>query len=133
MIAEKLESAISDLGYRFVRVKPKLSKKSIDLSVDVEFYLERADRLFIERIDISGNTATLDRVVRRQFFIAEGDPFNPREINAASKRIRELGIFSDTSVNVLQGSSKSEVIIDEVTEMPTGSLTLEPVIRCSRS
>ena len=60
-----------------------------------------SDKLFVERIDISGNTATLDRVLRRQFFIVEGDPFNPREIKAAEDRIRSLGLFSNVSVNVL--------------------------------
>ena len=78
----------------------------------------------MKRIDISGNTATLDRVVRRQFFLAEGDPFNPNEISAAAERIRALGLFSDSSVNVIAGSSPSEVILDvEVVEQPTGTLS----------
>ena len=68
--------------------------------------------------------ATLDRVVRRQFFIVEGDPFSAREMRAAADRIRSLGLFSDSVVNVLPGSRDSLVVIDvKVIEKPTGSLT----------
>ena len=85
---------------------------------------EKGDRLFIERIDISGNIATLDRVLRRQFFTVEGDPFNPREIKAAADRIRGLGLFSETDVTTLSGSTNSQVVINaKVVEKPTGSLT----------
>ena len=62
-------------------------------------------------------------MLRRQFFLAERDPFNPNEINAASERIKALGLFSNTSVSVLPGTNESEVIIDvEVQEQPTGNL-----------
>ena len=44
--------------------------------------------------------------------MAEGDPFNPNEISAAAERIKALGLFSDTSVNIIAGDSPSEVIID---------------------
>ena len=95
-----------------------------NLAMDVELLFEKGQRLFVERIDISGNTATLDRVVRRQFFIQEGDPFNQRKIKAAENRIRALGLFSDVSVEVLPGSEDTQVVIDvEVVEQPTGSLT----------
>ena len=66
----------------------------------------------------------MDRVVRRQFLAAEGDPFNPNEIGAAAERIKALGLFSDSSVNVIPGTSPSEVILDvEVVEQPTGTLS----------
>ena len=66
----------------------------------------------------------MDRVLRRQFFLVEGDPFNPREIKAAEGRIRALGLFSNVLVDIKRGSSKSEVIVDvNVVEKPTGSLT----------
>ena len=111
-------------GFEFIRVRPEVTRNLNSLTLDVDLVFEKGDRLFIERIDISGNVATLDRVLRRQFFIVEGDPFNPREIKAASDRIRALGLFSDTSVTTRPGSTNSQVIIDaKVTEIPTGSLT----------
>ena len=120
----RIEENLQAVGLEFIRVKPVLNRNMADLTVDLNLIFEKNDKLFIERIDISGNIATLDRVVRRQFFIVEGDPFNSREIKAATDRIRSLGLFSDTVVNVLPGSRGSLVVIDvEVTEKPTGSLT----------
>ena len=120
----KLESTVQALGFDFVRVEVKITRNISNLSLNLDLKFVMGDKLFIERIDISGNTATLDRVVRRQFFIVEGDPFNIREIKAAEDRIRSLGLFSNTSVNILPGSKESQVVIDvEVVEKPTGSLT----------
>ena len=119
-----LEERLQAIGLEFVRVRPKINRNIYNLTLDFDLIFEKGDRIFIERIDISGNTATLDRVLRRQFFIAEGDPFNPREIKAAADRIRALGLFSDTSVDTRLGSKNSQIVIDvKVEEKPTGSLT----------
>ncbi|MCZ7675904.1 MAG: BamA/TamA family outer membrane protein [Roseovarius sp.] len=84
----------------------------------------RGPRVFVERIDIEGNTTTLDRVIRRQFNTVEGDPFNPREIREAAERIRALGYFKDADVNAREGSRPDQVVVDvEVEETTTGSLT----------
>ena len=120
----KLENKLKSVGLHFVRADPNISRNAQNLTLNVALVLKKADRLFVERIDISGNTATLDRVLRRQFFFVEGDPFNPREIKAAEDRIKALGLFSNVSVDVKRGGSKSEVIVDvNVIEKPTGSLT----------
>ena len=120
----ELDEKLQARGFQFVRVRPEVNRNISSLTLDIDLVFEKGDRLFIERIDISGNIATLDRVLRRQFFIVEGDPFNPREIKAAADRIRALGIFSNTSVTPVTGSSNSQVVIDaKVVEKPTGSLT----------
>ena len=120
----KLEKSLRLKGFDFVRVQTAVNKDMSNLLIDLEFVLVRGERVFVERIDITGNTATLDRVLRRQFRIAEGDPFNPGEIRNAEERIRALGLFSDVSLKVRPGKSKSSVIIDaSVREMPTGSLS----------
>jgi outer membrane protein insertion porin family len=86
--------------------------------------LTRGPRIFVERIDIEGNTTTLDRVIRRQFRSVEGDPFNPREIREAAERIRALGFFETAEVNAREGSTPDQVIVDvDVEERPTGSLS----------
>ncbi len=109
----------------FLRVEPRISRNDRDLTLDVEFALVRGPRIFIERIDIEGNTTTLDRVVRQQFRVAEGDPFNPREIRQAAERIRVLGFFADTQVEAREGTTPDKVVVDvDVEEQPTGSLQL---------
>ena len=122
--ASKLETEILSLGHRFIKVSAISQRNMKDLSQDVEFLIEKSDRLFVERIDIYGNIATFDRVIRRQFFINEGDPFNPREIRAATERIRALGLFSEVEVKINAGSNSSQVIVEvEVKEQPTGTLS----------
>lgn len=112
-------------GIDFLRVEPVISRNDRDLTLDVEFQITRGPRVFVERIDIEGNTTTLDRVIRRQFRIVEGDPFNPREIRQAAERIRALGYFASSDVNAREGSRPDQVIVDvDVEETTTGSLTL---------
>jgi len=121
-IARMERQAIRD-GVDFMRVEPRVTRNDRDLTLDVEFVLSRGDRIFVERIDIEGNTTTLDRVVRRQFDSVEGDPFNPREIRQSAERIRALGYFETAEVNAREGSTPEQVVIDvDVVEKPTGSL-----------
>jgi outer membrane protein insertion porin family len=112
-------------GIDFLRVEPRITRNDRDLTLDVEFVLTKGPRIFVERIDIEGNTTTLDRVVRHQFKIVEGDPFNPREIRESAERIRALGFFSTSNVDARQGTAPDQVIVDvDVEEQPTGSLSL---------
>mmetsp|Transcript_29485 Transcript_29485/g.57789 ORF Transcript_29485/g.57789 Transcript_29485/m.57789 type:complete len:786 (-) Transcript_29485:4119-6476(-) len=112
-------------GQDFVRVDPRISRNDRDLTLDVEFVVSKGPKIFVERIDIEGNTTTLDKVIRNQFRIVEGDPFNPREIRESAERIRALGFFAVADVNAREGSSPSQVIVDvDVEEQPTGSLAL---------
>ncbi len=111
-------------GVDFLRVEPRISRNDRDLTLDVEFVLSRGPRVFVERIDIEGNTTTLDRVIRRQFRIAEGDPFNPREIRESAERVRALDYFETAEVNAREGSTPDQVVVDvDVEEKPTGSLS----------
>mgnify|MGYP006124321691 FL=1 len=119
-----LENKALQLGFDFIRVEPRVTRNDLDLTLDVEFVLLRGPRVFIERIDISGNSTTLDRVIRRQFKLVEGDSFNPREIRAASERIRALKLFGSVEINTREGSSPNQMVVDvSVTEKPTGSLS----------
>ena len=121
----RLEARATQLGLDFVRVTPRVTRNDADLTLDVEFVLEQGERVFVERIDITGNTTTLDRVIRRQFRISEGDPFNPRLIREAAERIRALGLFGNAGVNAREGTQPGQIIVDvEVEEQPTGSLQL---------
>ena len=113
-------------GVDFLRVEPQITRDDRNLTINVNYELSRGPRVFVERIDIEGNTTTLDRVIRNQFSSVEGDPFNPREIRESAERIRALGFFAPGSVDVTprEGSSPDQVILDvDVEEQPTGSLS----------
>ena len=120
----RMERLAIKKGIDFLRVEPRITRNDRDLSLNVEFVLSKGPRIFVERIDVEGNATTLDRVVRRQFKVVEGDPFNPREIRESAERIRALGYFGNADVNAREGSSPDQVIIDvDVEETTTGSLT----------
>lgn len=120
----RLERLAIQKGLNFVQVDPRITRNDRALSLDVEFALVRGPRIFVERIDIEGNNTTLDQVVRNQFRVVEGDPFNPREIRNSAERIRALGFFANANVDAREGSTPEQVIIDvDVTEAPTGSLS----------
>lgn len=122
-MGQQVERVGYEAGQRFVRAEPRMTRNERDGVIDVEYALVRGERVFIERIDIQGNTTTQDRVIRRQFDVAEGDPLNPREIREAAARIQQLGYFSDVQVNPTQGSSPEQAVVDvQVDETPTGSL-----------
>tara|TARA_R110002020_G_scaffold36409_16_gene109428 strand:- start:2013 stop:4379 length:2367 start_codon:yes stop_codon:yes gene_type:complete len=112
-------------GVDFLRVEPRVTRNDRTLTLDMDFVLSRGPRIFVERIDIEGNTTTLDRVIRQQFTTVEGDPFNPRAIRQSAERIKALGYFETADVETREGSSPSQRIVDvEVEEKPTGSLSL---------
>lgn len=119
----RMERLAIKKSLNFIRVEPRITRNDRDLTLDVEFEITRGPRIFVERIDIEGNQTTLDRVVRHQFRVVEGDPFNPRQIREAAERIRSLGFFSKADVNAREGSAPDQVIVDvDVEEKPTGSL-----------
>ncbi|MEM6823804.1 MAG: outer membrane protein assembly factor BamA [Pseudomonadota bacterium] len=119
----RMEGLATQKGLDFLRIEPRVTRNDRELTLDIEFALSRGPRVFVERIDIEGNQTTLDRVIRRQFRVVEGDPFDPREIRNAATRIRALNFFEVVDVNSREGSGEDQVIIDvDVTERPTGTL-----------
>ncbi|MFC3169815.1 outer membrane protein assembly factor BamA [Paracoccus fontiphilus] len=120
----RMETVALQQGLNFVNIDPRVTRNPQTQTLDLTFAVTRGPRVFVERIDIEGNTTTLDQVIRRQFNTVEGDPFSPREIRNAAERIRALGYFSDAQVESRPGSSNEQVIVDvNVEEQPTGSLS----------
>ncbi|MFM2389053.1 MAG: outer membrane protein assembly factor BamA [Pseudomonadota bacterium] len=119
----RLEALALRQGLNFVQVEPRVERNDRGQMLDVTFALVRGERVFVERIDIEGNTTTLDQVIRRQFRTVEGDPLNPREVRRAAERIRALGFFANAEVDAEGGSSPDQVVVNvDVEEQPTGSL-----------
>jgi outer membrane protein insertion porin family len=129
--ADAIEQAVEDLESEaqlrkvsFVVARPVLTRNELTQTIDVEFVLETGPRVFIERIDITGNTTTLDRVIRRQFALAEGDPLSARSVREAEEQLRELGFFVDVRSQVYQGSSPNQVIVAiDAEDTTTGSFS----------
>jgi outer membrane protein insertion porin family len=120
----RIEALALRQGINFLTVDPRITRDPAGGLLNVEYALVRGERIFVERIDIEGNSTTLDRVIRSQFRTVEGDPFNPRAVRESAERIRALGYFADAEVEAREGSSPDQVVIDvNVEERPTGSLS----------
>ena len=122
-IRKLLEKKVIDLGFPFAKVSLKKININEKQSVDIVFMIFNGPSLYVERIDIKGNNQTLDKVIRREFSISEGDAFNPTLIRKSEEKLRALGFFKNLSVSVLPGSSSDKAVVTvDVEEAPTGSL-----------
>ena len=123
ILVQELDAKLGSEGFAFVSAIPRVLRDDETRALDIEIELTRGQRLFVERIDIEGNSTTLDRVIRRQFELAEGDAFNRRKIQEATDRIRAMGLFESVNVESREGSSRDRAIIDvNVKEKATGNL-----------
>jgi outer membrane protein insertion porin family len=131
--AQQVEDTVTRLnelaglfGYAFADVRPTFNRSRENLTMGVTFRVAEAPRVYVERIDISGNTTTRDKVIRREFRLAEGDPFNNVRVRRSRDRIQSLGFFQDNlEITQTQGSAPDRVILGvEVEERATGELQL---------
>lgn len=112
------------LGFAFVNIQPDLSINRETRIVDVTFVVNEAQRIFVERINITGNSRTLDKVVRREFRLVEGDAFNAALLQRSRQRIRALGFFEAVEMTQDPGSEPDKTVINvNVREQSTGELT----------
>ena len=130
--ASEVEDIVDDLsdlagqkGFAFVQVRPQAQKNTEDRIVSITFELVEGSRIFVERIDIEGNTQTLDRVIRREVSLIEGDAFDTRKIRQARSAIRGLRFFRSVEIDTEPGSADDRAVLKiKVQEQSTGSLTL---------
>lgn len=130
--AEQVEKSISvltntlgDRGYGFVEVKPDITRNRKTHTVDITFDVEEGPRVYVERIDIVGNVRTLDKVIRREFQLVEGDAFNTEKLQRSQERIKNLGFFKKVEVTHTPGSAPDKTVVTvEVEEQSTGELSL---------
>jgi outer membrane protein insertion porin family len=121
---DTLTYAAGIAGYAFVDIRPQLDVNPDTGRIDVTFAVDEGPRVYIERINIVGNTQTLDRVIRRELRISEGDAFNRILLDRSKNRVRSLGYFKDVEIVETPGDGPDKSIVDvKVTEQPTGQLS----------
>jgi outer membrane protein insertion porin family len=123
---ELLTNTAGLFGYAFADVNPKIKRDKEKRTMDITFNIEEAPRVYVERIDVNGNTRTEDKVIRREFRLAEGDAFNSFKVKRSKERIQSLGYFQEKlEVEQKPGSSPDKVVLEvNVEEKSTGQLTL---------
>ena len=121
---EALTIKVSEQGYAFGQVRPRFERDQATATMNVVYVIDEGPRVYIERINIVGNYRTEDKVIRRQFRLAEGDAYNRLLVEAARKRLRALGFFKTVEIETEPGSAPDRVIlVVTVVEQPTGELS----------
>lgn len=112
-------------GYAFSEVRPRVRRDKETLIAAVTYRITEGPRAYVERINIDGNLRTLDRVIRREMRMAEGDAFNRVLLERSEKSIRALGFFAAVEVTEEPGSAPDQTVINvAVQEQSTGELSL---------
>ncbi len=124
---DAITNAAGNAGYAFVEVRPRLQRNPETKTIEVTFQVREGPRVFIERVDIQGNNRTLDRVIRREIRLVEGDAFNTAKVRRSKERLENLGYFKQDTVKI--DNTPSEVFPDrtiltaKIEEQSTGELS----------
>ncbi|WP_298670192.1 outer membrane protein assembly factor BamA [uncultured Sphingomonas sp.] len=131
--AKKVEDTVDSLsqtaglfGYAFTDVNPEFQRDRDALTMSINFHIGQAQRTYVERVEITGNTQTQDKVIRREVRLAEGDAFNSFQVKRSTDRINSLGYFQDKfEIKQTPGSVSDRVVLEaNVEERATGQLQL---------
>jgi outer membrane protein insertion porin family len=121
-----LNEAAGNLGYAFADINPAYNRDAEKRLMNLTIKVGETPRVYVERIDITGNTSTRDKVIRREFRVNEGDAFNALKVKRSQDRIQSLGFFQDNlEIKQTEGSAPDRVVLGvNVEEKPTGQLSL---------
>ncbi|MBU6461857.1 MAG: outer membrane protein assembly factor BamA [Bradyrhizobium sp.] len=130
--AEALEKSVENMqieasrrGYAFAVVKPRGDRNFEAHTVSITFAIDEGPRVYIERINVHGNTRTRDYVIRREFDISEGDAYNRALVDRAERRLKNLDFFKSVKITTEPGSSSDRVILNvELEEKSTGDFSV---------
>jgi outer membrane protein insertion porin family len=129
---EAVEKTVEDMtieaarqGFAFVAVRPRADRDSQSRTVNLAFTIEDGSRVYIEAINIRGNIRTRDHVIRREFDVAEGDPYNRALVARAERRLKNLSYFKEVKISTEPGSAPDRVVLNvNVEEQSTGEFSV---------
>jgi outer membrane protein insertion porin family len=122
---EQVTIEVARRGYPFATVRPRGDRNPQTRTINVAFVVDEGTRAYIERINIHGNIRTRDYVIRREFDIAEGDPYNRALMDRAERRLKNLNFFKTVKITNEPGSAPDRVVINvELEEQSTGDFSI---------
>lgn len=123
--SEILAIEMARRGYPFAQATPRITRDASAQRIDVTFVIDQGPRTYVERIEIHGNVRTRDYVIRREFDIAEGDPYNKTLIDRAERRLKDLNYFKTVKISNRAGSASDRVVLDvEAVDEATGDFNI---------
>lgn len=121
----RLTDRYAERGYLFADIAPNIKVDRERQVVDITLEVNEGRQAFVERIEISGNTRTRDKVIRREIYLVEGDVFNSRFLALSQRNLNNLGFFEDVRVETKRGSDPDKVRVEvTVKERPTGTFAI---------
>ena len=112
-------------GYPFASVRPRGDRNQETATINLVYTIEEGPRVYIERLNVRGNSRTRDYVIRREFDIGEGDAYNRALIDRAERRLKNLNYFKTVKITNEPGSAPDRIVINvDVEEMATGELSV---------
>lgn len=122
---EKLTDLIGDFGYAFLDIKPERFINDETGVVGVTFHVNKGKRVYVNRIEVSGNTRTQDNVIRREVLLVEGDRFSASRLRTAKAKLQALNFFETIEISTPPaGDSELVDVKIKVAEKPTGTFTV---------
>ena len=120
-----INNSLADLGFAFSEIRPEFNIDEENSSIELILNISQGSKSYIEYINITGNSRTLDSVIRREIQLVEGDPFNRLKISRSEKNIKNLGFFKKVSVKAETGSKPNQANLNiDVEEQATGDVSL---------
>lgn len=122
---QSLEDYFANKGYAFAEVGVDLQKDSEARILDVTYDLRKQQKVFVRRLEISGNHKTRDNVIRREMLLAEGDQFQGQALTQSRERLQRLDYFEDVDIETVPTQNQDQMDLKvQVEEQPTGSFSL---------
>jgi outer membrane protein insertion porin family len=122
---DAMTKELGNHGYAFVDIQPKIERDHDKKIASLTYVIKPGPRVYVERINITGNVRTLDEVVRREFRVHEGDPYNTAKLQRTEQRLNNLGFFEKVTVKNEQGSAPDKTVVDvDVKEKSTGEINI---------
>ena len=119
-----LSDAVGTRGFAFVEVKPRVKRDRQKRIITITFDIQEGPKVFVERINITGNVRTVDEVIRRELLLVPGDAFNTSKLRRSRRRIRNLGFFEKVEVENVPGSGADQTVVNvDVREQSTGEIS----------
>lgn len=122
---DKLTEALGEQGYAFVTIDPQYKRDPKTRIIAINYQIGEGQRVYVDKINITGNVRTKDEVIRREFRLAEGDPYNISKLRRSQQRLKNLGYFANVDIQNQRSATPDKMNIDvNVEERSTGELTV---------
>jgi outer membrane protein insertion porin family len=121
----KLTTVLGDMQYAFVNIVPDTDRHKDSLTVDLTYDIKESERVYVGRINITGNTRTVDKVIRREIPLAESDPFSSTAVHKGEQNLKDLNFFETAKVTPVQGSQPDRTDLNvDLKEKSTGEVAI---------